>query len=774
MPKVNLIKRLGNNRYFLSITLLSFFVFTVLTSLALFASFTIYRSDVKNKAVSMQLERLNAYGNQVDIKYNKILSSVEQLVSDKSILEWIHREDGDKDLYLLRTILDRLNYVNVFNEAVYTLEVYNASSGSVLSNYYGYSAGNGNGALINERRGLYEDFMKNNNIKQLAISSETINSAPAPTIVLLSSLPAYNKNGAIGTVIQAGKLLPQNIDHSENVFVVDSKNPSVYFMSSAAGPFIPEGDVGAWIGEMLEGDVRGNVRTFEIHGGIYYSASRNILNNRFKLLTLVPEEGIEVNFRDFYAYFRAAFALVLVLSVFCSFLIYRTAHRPIKRIADGINKKMQSIYVNKSDLYLNDDLKYLDNTFNMIISKNSEIERIFLDHKDFFRENTLRNLLYGKKEEGGYWFYGNNYLNGGQGNFIVLIFNFDGYSRDTGANILEVPEKPFFRGLIDSYKGDYLRTGPGQYTLLVNLKNQQDLPALLEDIRRFQESVRGSCGSTLTVGVSSVRHKLDDICLCYDEAQEAVKYKTLLGSDRIINSGQLRSEKTLADSFSIQEGQLLIKKLRTEGEKEISGIIIKMIDEKTRQHSIELLNAFLLYISFCISQVGMEYNIGPDILFDNDLFKIMTEYDTVEEKKAYLINQCKKILAVRSKEQKKYKKLSGEIAIKYIEENYNKPISLDIVASELRMSPSYLSRLIKQELGMNFVAYLNKLRIDRAAGLLRKEQLTAKEISARVGYDNEHTFIRNFKSITGKTPADYRNSAAHNAFLAKMEEAKSL
>lgn len=754
--------------------MLSFFVFILLTSFALLASFSIYRTDVKRKALTLQVERLNSYAKQIDIKYNKILSSADQLVSDKSVLEWIYEEDGDKDKYLLWTILDRLNYISVFNDAVYSLEVYNARSGSVLSNYYGYNAGSNDNKFMEGRRPLYMDFMNNNNIKQLVISSEEINNTPTPTIILLNSLPAYKKSGAVGMVIQANRLLPHNISSTEYIYVVDSKNPSVYFSNNTSDPVISGEDIGVWIRKLLEEDTGNDMRAFEINGMTYYSAHRNMFNNRFKLLTLVPEAGIEVTLNSFSAYFTVALLLILVLSVLCSFLIYRTAHKPIKKIVESVSGKMNNIYINKSDAYYSDDLKYLDNTFNMIISKNSEIEKIFLDHKEFFKENALRNLIYGKSDEDVNLFYGNSYLRSGLNNFIILIFNSDSHPLENSAYILENFDLFVLKELTGKYDVSYLRTGFRQYTVLINLKRIQDRGNLLEDVRQLQDSIREKYGSTVTVGVSSVRNKIEDICLCYDEAQEAVKYKTLLGNDRIIDSMQLQNEKSQTNSFSIQEGQILVKKLRTEGEKEISETIIKMINEKKQQYSIELLNAFLLYISFCIGQVGIEYNISPDIVLDNNLFKIMIEYDTIEEKKAYLINQCKKIIEVRNNKQKKYKKLSGEIAIKYIEENYNKPISLDIVSAELRMSTSYLSRLIKQELGMNFVAYLNKLRIDKAIELLRKEQHTAKVISALVGYDNEHTFIRNFKSITGKTPADYRNSVMHTAYLKKKEGVKNL
>lgn len=224
----------------------------------------------------------------------------------------------------------------------------------------------------------------------------------------------------------------------------------------------------------------------------------------------------------------------------------------------------------------------------------------------------------------------------------------------------------------------------------------------------------------------------------------------------MIDSMQLQHKRT--QSFPIQEVQTLIRKLRVANEVDIIQALNKLIDEKNEHYSVELLHAFILYISSCIAQVGMEYNIHPDEMIDNHLFKVIVENDTIDEMKAYLHQQCKMIMAVRDSEQRKFKKLSAEAAIKYIEANFKKPISLESVSSEINMSASYLSRLIKQELGINFNTYLHKLRIEESLKLLKNEDMTIKEISNAVGYLSEHTFIRNFKSLMGKTPNHYRNS----------------
>ena len=56
-------------------------------------------------------------------------------------------------------------------------------------------------------------------------------------------------------------------------------------------------------------------------------------------------------------------------------------------------------------------------------------------------------------------------------------------------------------------------------------------------------------------------------------------------------------------------------------------------------------------------------------------------------------------------------------ATQYIGENYSQKITLEGLAKMVYLSPAYLSRVFKQETGMNFNEYLNRVRIQKAQEL---------------------------------------------------------
>ena len=95
-------------------------------------------------------------------------------------------------------------------------------------------------------------------------------------------------------------------------------------------------------------------------------------------------------------------------------------------------------------------------------------------------------------------------------------------------------------------------------------------------------------------------------------------------------------------------------------------------------------------------------------------------------------------------------------ALKFIEENLDKDLTLKKLAKQFNLNYSYLCELFKREIGMSFSEYLTKIKIKRAKKLLKDKSLLIKEISYEVGYKYPANFSRDFKRITKLWPEEYR------------------
>lgn len=98
-----------------------------------------------------------------------------------------------------------------------------------------------------------------------------------------------------------------------------------------------------------------------------------------------------------------------------------------------------------------------------------------------------------------------------------------------------------------------------------------------------------------------------------------------------------------------------------------------------------------------------------------------------------------------------------KVALNYIEKNYLKKITLNEVAEYINFSPFYLSKQFKKELGINFVDYVTKLKMEKAKELLANTNMPIINIAIELSYNEQNYFSRVFKKHFKITPSEYRD-----------------
>ena len=93
---------------------------------------------------------------------------------------------------------------------------------------------------------------------------------------------------------------------------------------------------------------------------------------------------------------------------------------------------------------------------------------------------------------------------------------------------------------------------------------------------------------------------------------------------------------------------------------------------------------------------------------------------------------------------------------RYLDEHCTEVINEASVAKFMGYHPRYLSSLINKSFGVSFKQLLNEYRIVRSLALLSDSSVSITEVYLAVGYESQCSFNRNFKSIMGLTPREYR------------------
>lgn len=117
--------------------------------------------------------------------------------------------------------------------------------------------------------------------------------------------------------------------------------------------------------------------------------------------------------------------------------------------------------------------------------------------------------------------------------------------------------------------------------------------------------------------------------------------------------------------------------------------------------------------------------------------------------------------AVTSKSQNKRKNNSSHYyiseAIKFIELNYQKDISVEDIAENCGLNRNYFGKKFKEEFGKTPQEFLMQYRMTKATELLEHSQLSIGEISCAVGYNDQFHFSRAFKNTYGISPRQWRD-----------------
>ena len=117
--------------------------------------------------------------------------------------------------------------------------------------------------------------------------------------------------------------------------------------------------------------------------------------------------------------------------------------------------------------------------------------------------------------------------------------------------------------------------------------------------------------------------------------------------------------------------------------------------------------------------------------------------------------------------------------VRYVYDHACESITISSAAHALGISESHLSHLFAQQFHVNFRAFINAIRIDKATMLMRDPFLTLTQIYYQCGYENIRTFRRAFVQETGMLPAAYmraarRAGAAPSSVPLAQEEPKNI
>lgn len=295
--------------------------------------------------------------------------------------------------------------------------------------------------------------------------------------------------------------------------------------------------------------------------------------------------------------------------------------------------------------------------------------------------------------------------------------------------------------------------------LVINEAEASDPDNIDSIIKRVQKQVYENNKIIVTVGVSDIC-SIYDLRKAYRESKEALNYRMYMGRGSIIHFNSIKKGKLIDWDKITEMLKDIIIKLKACDKAALNNELRKLYFGLFKGNNIDnnIVRQTSIEIILRGTDVLTSYNIPSDRVFEKgfNIYKSTSKLETLEELYAYVNNILIRILEAIKEKNVSFFEDDMEDALEFIKAHFNEDISLSDVAKVAYLNESYLSRKIKKMLGVSFVEYMTRLRMEKAMEYLKNPNMKITEIALKVGYQNYRYFSHKFKEYTGYLPSEWK------------------
>ncbi|OOM80786.1 response regulator [Clostridium sp. BL-8] len=305
----------------------------------------------------------------------------------------------------------------------------------------------------------------------------------------------------------------------------------------------------------------------------------------------------------------------------------------------------------------------------------------------------------------------------------------------------------------------------GKKVIIVQASDDSEIldfdQSFLTVLKRILANGSEGLQTKLNIGVGNAYNQVYSIYKSYLNAKEALKYKYVLGTNKLIHVNELTELRQKNFVYPIEKEKALINSILIG--KDDSVIMLKDLVKEIA--NILNFNIFSINIAF----TELIYNIYNNVLkkysflqavYDlSQIIKIgFVGVETLDNIEEQLIGNIEKLINIIKEYNLNKSDNIVQKACEYVLNHIDEDITLMSIANSLNISKNYLCSIFKQKTGENFLEYATKAKMERAKVLLKRYDYKVYEVSDMLGYKEKAYFSKLFKKFTGFTPAEYKKS----------------
>jgi len=291
--------------------------------------------------------------------------------------------------------------------------------------------------------------------------------------------------------------------------------------------------------------------------------------------------------------------------------------------------------------------------------------------------------------------------------------------------------------------------------LLLNVENDLLMDEILKTLEYIKTVIKyDEKNLDITFGIGNIYKGIDGLKLTHQESITSIS-KSL--SSRSI---QFSVSKNTGYVFSINSENILVNYISaglTDKSKDFLNNIFDEIASESLINRRQIYSDIMHTFKKAIQQKNI-HSTASSLSTLNELIKTERNLPDAEIKSLLfeLVDLISEYMHFDSK------KVDIAEIIEYLNDHYSDNIFLDELAEKYNTTSKYLSKRIKQHLGIPFKDYMMQLKIDKAKELLTTTDTPISEIFSIVGFQNRSAFFRAFKLKTDMSPSEYKKAYTLN------------
>lgn len=468
-----------------------------------------------------------------------------------------------------------------------------------------------------------------------------------------------------------------------------------------------------------------------------YSQGENVISNTNPSLSL--HDWTYVTVRPVKSYFLVsnkmkknilqACLFVLVVGILISILLSSRFYHPLKRILQTLRSTVGLPLPSRGGEHslIDSALKNLDREINSL-------------HKQL-EERNIHQLL-----EGDISGMSDIRLSA-DSYYIVVKFRVRGQSLMSFIKCYNEMAQGIFHPLIA------VNANEAAAITLPGMQKEPSLSLIIEEIERFRHWTDHQI--EFDAGIGTTVCQLEDISRSYKEAEQALSYVFLFGTNCVIPFAEVREREARAEMFDYH----ILGNTLQAGDDQGVERFLQAFEERLRKSDcrIEAIKLALMELATVVVQIMLPHKLQQTLVYSAD-GSLSFKRDTLKESMEEVRKVCRSITK-HIRDSSKHSHSDTIFRLKeYVENHLHEDISLDMLAEMTSISPSYISKLFSEVLHVSFTDYLTQHRLERAAELLTTTSYSVTEIAAKTGYRNVQYFCTKFKARYGVTPRKYKLS----------------